>query len=57
VEHNVTSQASEISIQAKVIRANGDVEDLGTISYWNKSRWKRIKHRIRHGRTGHATQG
>jgi hypothetical protein len=51
------SQATEISIQAKVIRANGDIEDLGTISYWHKSWFKRLQHRIRHGRTGKITKG
>lgn len=58
---DTTNQASEISIQAVVIRADGTTEDLGTIAYWNKNplrRWaNRASYFLRSGRRGHITQG
>ena len=36
-----------IQLQARVIRANGQIEDLGTIAYWNKSFWHRLLYRLR----------
>lgn len=28
-------------IEAKVIRADGTVEDLGVVNYWHRSWWRR----------------
>lgn len=39
---NVRGGAREASISAVVTRADGTVEDLGVISYWNKSPFKRL---------------
>lgn len=36
----------EVRISARVIRANGDVEDLGVISHWYRNPLKRILRRI-----------
>jgi hypothetical protein len=41
-----TGDLSALEISAVVIRADGSREDLGTISYWNKSLRKRIQRRI-----------
>lgn len=40
-------QASEIVIEAVITRADGRVENLGTISYWHKSPWKRLAWRLK----------
>jgi hypothetical protein len=40
----------EVTIEAKVIRANGDVEDRGIVSYWSKNPIKRLVWRLRHGK-------
>lgn len=34
-------------IEAKVIRADGTVEDLGVVNYWHKSWWRRAIWKIR----------
>jgi hypothetical protein len=44
---NAQSQAREVSIAATVIRADGRVEDLGVVSYWHKSFFKRLLWRLR----------
>lgn len=36
--------ATEVIIEAKIIRSNGKIEDLGEIAYWHKNpirRWLR----------------
>ncbi len=38
---NTQAPIGSVSLEAKVIRADGSVEDLGTLAYWNKSRWRR----------------
>ena len=43
----VTSVAKEIELQATIIRANGSVETLGTISYWNVNPLKMLLWRIK----------
>lgn len=35
-----------ISINAVVTRADGTVEDLGVVSYWHKSPWRRLVWRL-----------
>jgi hypothetical protein len=37
---------SQIAIRAVITRADGTVEDLGTISYWNKNPLRRLAYRI-----------
>ena len=37
---------SQSSVSAKIIRKNGQVEDLGVISYWSNSWIKRILFRF-----------
>ena len=39
--------ASEVRIEAVVTRADGRVENLGTIVYWHKNPLKRLLWRIR----------
>jgi len=36
----------ESSLQARIVRADGTVEDLGTIAYWHRSLLKRILWRV-----------
>lgn len=38
---------TEISVEAKIIRKNGRVEDLGVISYYHRSWWRRLLFRLR----------
>jgi hypothetical protein len=40
----------EVTIEAKVIRANGDVEDRGVVSYYHKNPLKRLVWRLRNGK-------
>gem|GEM_PF-1483409 len=42
----VPTGTREASIHAVVTRADGTVEDLGVVSYWHKSWWKRALWRI-----------
>jgi len=37
---------SQMSIRAVITRADGTVEDLGTISYWHKNPLRRLAYRI-----------
>ncbi len=37
----------EASISAKVIRADGTVEDKGVIAYWSRNPLKRIAYKIK----------
>lgn len=43
----VPTKAREASIRAVVTRADGTVEDLGVVSYWHKSWWRRVLWRMR----------
>jgi hypothetical protein len=40
------SSVKEATIEAVVIRANGDREDLGVVSYWHKSWYRRLAWRL-----------
>lgn len=39
--------ATEVSIAAVVIRADGTKEDLGVVSYWHKNPLKRLAWRLK----------
>jgi len=39
-----------VSLEAKVIRANGDVEDLGMIAYWHRNPFKRLAFKLKNKR-------
>jgi hypothetical protein len=49
-EMSAKTHVGEASISAVVIRADGTREDLGVVSYWNKSWARRWWWRVRHGR-------
>lgn len=42
----MASSLASVRIEAKVIRANGTVEDLGTIAYWSSNVFQRLWYRI-----------
>lgn len=44
---SATTGASQITVEARVIRADGTVEDLGQIAYWHRNPLKRLAWRIR----------
>jgi len=44
---DVTSKVKEMVLSAQVIRADGTVENLGTIQYWHSNPIKRIIWRIK----------
>lgn len=46
---NAKGGLREVTIEAKVIRANGTEEDLGVVSYYNKNPLKRLIWRLKHG--------
>ena len=39
---SAAANARMVSMEAKIIRANGTVEDLGTIAYWHRNPLKRM---------------
>jgi hypothetical protein len=41
------SMAKELQLVATIVRADGTVEELGTIDYWHKNPIKRIIWRIK----------
>ena len=41
------ASAKEASISARIIRADGSVEDKGVIAYWSSNPLKRIAFRLR----------
>jgi hypothetical protein len=41
------AKVKQMEISAVITRADGSVEDLGTIQYWNKNPLKRIIWRIK----------
>ena len=41
------SGVKEQSLQVKVIRADGRVEDHGTVAYWNRNPLRRLAWRLR----------
>ena len=45
----VDSGAKELTVRARIIRANGEIEDQGVVAYWHRSFWRRLTHRIKHG--------
>lgn len=44
--HNSHVGVRQAELSAKVIRANGKVEDLGVISYWHKNPLRRLVWRL-----------
>ncbi len=50
-----------VSVQARVIRADGRVEELGTIAYWHRNPLRRLAWRLtqllRGRRAGRITSG
>jgi hypothetical protein len=44
-------QTDEMVLEARVIRADGTVEDLGVIAYWNRNPFRRLIARLRRKRT------
>jgi len=45
--HTATTGVGQVTVEAKVIRADGRVDDLGTIAYWHRNPFKRLAWRIR----------
>ncbi len=40
------SRPVSIVIEAVVTRADGTIEDLGAVSYWHRSPWRRLRWRL-----------
>jgi hypothetical protein len=41
------AQVKQMEISARIVRADGSIEELGTIQYWHKNPIKRIIWRIK----------
>lgn len=41
------AKVKSISLEAKIIRASGEVEDLGTISYWHRNPLVRMTEKLK----------
>lgn len=41
-------EVKSVTIEAVVTRADGSTEQLGTVSYWHKSRLRRLLWRLTH---------
>lgn len=46
-ENHIITDPAEVSISAVVIRANGNVEDLGVVGYWHKNPLRRALWKIK----------
>lgn len=44
---SATAGTSQVTVEAKVIRADGRVEDLGAVAYWHRNPIKRAAWRIK----------
>jgi hypothetical protein len=44
--HTATTGTQSVSVSARVIRADGRVEDLGTVAYWHRNPLKRWAWRL-----------
>ena len=44
--HTGTTGASQVTVEARVIRKDGRVEDLGVIAYWHRNPLRRIWWRV-----------
>jgi hypothetical protein len=42
-----SSKVKQMELSARIIRADGTIEELGTIQYWHKNPLKRIIWRIK----------
>lgn len=51
-EQNAQGGLREVSIEATVIRADGSREELGRVSYWHKSPWKRLLYKMKEKTSG-----
>ena len=47
MESLVNNQVKQMEISARIIRADGSIEELGTIQYWHKNPIKRLLWRIK----------
>lgn len=60
MSHFTTAPVRQVSVEARVIRADGTVEELGTIAYWHKNPLRRLAWRLKqlvHGKKpGRITQ-
>lgn len=50
-EIHVPANAESVELQAVIVRADGTVEDLGTVAYWNKNPLRRFWRRINNNRS------
>lgn len=46
---------TQISIEATIIRADGTVEELGTVAYYHRSVWHRLRYLWNHYILGRKT--
>lgn len=44
---SATGQPSEVIVEAVITKADGTVIDLGEISYYHRSPWKRLTHKFK----------
>jgi len=44
---SASQPVSMTSVEARVIRADGSVEELGTVAYWHKNPLRRLAWRVR----------
>jgi hypothetical protein len=43
---SATTGASQVTVEARVIRADGTVQELGTVAYWHRNPLKRLAWRV-----------
>jgi len=46
ITHGTTGYR-QVTLEARIIRADGTVEELGVISYWHRNPFKRLAWRLR----------
>jgi hypothetical protein len=45
--YSASSPVSQTTLEARIIRADGSVEELGTIAYWHKNPLRRFAWRLK----------
>jgi hypothetical protein len=49
VDAPATAGVKSVAFEGRIIRADGTIEELGTIAYWHQSRWRRFLWRFSKG--------
>jgi hypothetical protein len=52
METNAQAHVKSVELEVTIVRADGTVEELGSVAYWHKNPLRRLFHRLRHKDVG-----